>query len=69
MSYLLCYRLHTHHPYDEEDVWAFVSRHGGSFEMGAAAFCMDFYLHESWAAFILIKYPLLERKPALDYII
>ena len=69
MSYLLCYRLRYYHSYDDETVWAFVQRLGGSLEMGGAAFAVDFYIPEAYEVMLLLKYPELERVRALDYIV
>jgi hypothetical protein len=63
---LKCYRLRYSCPYDEESVWALVQRHGGYISIKQDA--IDFWCEPSWESMLVLAYPLLERKPALDYI-
>ena len=66
LKYLLCFRLTYNVDYDEEEVWAFVQRHGGFLSIRQDA--IDFWIHEDWSLLVYVAWPLLLRLPALDYV-
>lgn len=61
-----CYRLTVYEPYDEEDVWAFVQRHGGY--MSIRNDVIDFWIPRQYLSLMLLAYPELVRQHNLDYI-
>jgi hypothetical protein len=62
---LRCYRLSWSTGYDEESVWALVQRHGG--HLSIRQDCIDFWIHRDWEIVLVMAFPLLTRRPDLDY--
>ena len=63
---LLCYRLHPRMDYDEEIIWAYVQRSGGS--LSIKSYCIDFWIPAHAEVLLLCAWPDLERVARLDYI-
>ena len=63
---LFCYRLKASLDYDEEIVWAYVQRSGGSLSIRTD--CIDFWIPPSAEVFLVCAWPELERRGDLDYI-
>lgn len=62
---LICYRLTSDLDYDEEQIWAYVQRVGGHLSLRQD--CIDFWLAPEYRVFLLLQWPLLVRRPDLDY--
>ena len=63
---LLCYRLTARSGLDEEIVWAYVQRSGGSLSIRGD--CIDFWVRPEAELFLVCAWPELVRMPSLDYI-
>ena len=63
---LVCYRLDSLVPYDEEIVWAWVQSLGG--HLSIRGDCIDYYVPADRISFFLLKYPDLSRQLHLDYL-
>lgn len=63
---LLCYRLDSSMPYDEEAIWAFVGRHGG--HLSIRGDCIDFWIPVEYESLLLCSWGSLRRMSALDYV-
>lgn len=61
-----CFRLGCLTDYDEEDIWAFVQRHGGWMSLRQDS--VDFWIREDYSLLLRTAWPLLSRQAALDYI-
>jgi hypothetical protein len=61
-----CYRLGYRHPYDQEQVWALVQRHGG--HLSIKQDCIDFWIPAEWEVVLVMAFPLLDRRGDLDLI-
>ena len=63
----ICYRYQAWaHDYDEEEVWAFVQRHGGYISVRQD--CIDFFIPVQYRCLFELAYPDLSRQPGLDLI-
>jgi hypothetical protein len=69
MANLLCYRYHAWEDwdYDEEDIWAFVQRHGGNISIRAD--CIDFWIPRDYAVMFAMAFAELVRQPDMDIIL
>ena len=63
---ILCYRLNSLMPYDEEEIWSLVQRVGG--HLSIRGDCIDYWVPRPYASFLVLKYPRLERRAELDYV-
>ena len=63
---ILCYRLNSLMPYDEEEIWSLVQSVGGYLSIRGD--CIDYWVPRPYAVFLVLKYPGLERRADLDYI-
>lgn len=63
---LLCYRLGYSCPYDSEEVWALVQRHGGHISIKQDV--IDFWIPCAYAALLVLAFPLLVRRAEDDYV-
>lgn len=64
MKYLYCYRCYSDL---YEEVWTYVQSHAGF--MSIRSDCIDFWVHERYASFILLIDSSLKRIDHLDYIV
>lgn len=64
---ILCFRFHSwQSPTDEEEIWAFVQRHGGFISIRQD--CIDFFIHKQYQDLLLLAWGSeLTRFPLLDY--
>jgi hypothetical protein len=53
-------------PYDEELIWELVQRHEGYLSIKSD--CIDFFVPREYSVLLQIAFPLLIRKPELDYV-
>ena len=62
---LYCYRLGYWMPYDPEDVWGLVQRHGGfiSVQPGGS---YEFHIPRDYSIFLVLAFPLLSRQRQKD---
>ena len=61
-----CWRLRPGMPYDEELIWELVQRHEGYLSIKSD--CIDFFVPREYSVLLQIAFPLLIRKPELDYV-
>jgi hypothetical protein len=65
--HLVCYRFHPRSTgYDVELIWALVQRHWGQIHLARDS--IDFYIPRECESVLVIAYPLLVRRPELDYV-
>ena len=62
---LYCFQLSYSMPYDPEDVWELVQRHGGSMSVLHSGY-YEFYVSERYLSFVIMAFPLLTRQPQKD---
>ena len=65
-SVFRCYRLTSLIPYDEELVWQDVQAFGGSLSIRGD--CIDFWVPFHCETWMLLRWPLLVRKPDMDLV-
>ena len=63
---ILCYRLTSRSPYDEDEIWSMVLRYQGW--MSIRQDCIDFYLAREYACMLVLAFPLLEPRPEQNYV-
>ena len=63
---LCCYRLDALMPYDEEQIWSLVQRHGGSLSIRGD--CIDFWIPQQYQSLLALAFPGLRRQFCLDYV-
>lgn len=64
---LYCYRYHAwQSEFDEEAIWTLVQSWGGSISIRGD--CIDYFVPAEYVSFFLLRYPDLQRQPALEYL-
>jgi hypothetical protein len=63
---LLCYRLDSSMPYDEEAIWSFVQRHRG--QLSIRGDCIDFWIPVEYQSMFVCAWSGLRRMRSLDYV-
>lgn len=68
LARILCYRYYAwaEYSYDDEEIWAFVQRHGGYISIRND--CIDFYVPLEYRVLFELAYTDLVRQPELDYL-
>jgi hypothetical protein len=62
---LYCYKLSYSMPYDPEDVWALVQRHGGYISVHPGGH-YEFHIARDYASILVLAFPLLRRQRQKD---
>jgi hypothetical protein len=62
---LYCYKLSYLMPYDPEDIWSLVQRHGGFISIQPGGH-YDFHIHRDYAVMLVLAFPELIRQYQKD---
>jgi hypothetical protein len=62
---LYCYKLSYNMPYDPEDIWSLVQRHGGFISVHPGGH-YEFLIPRDYSVFLLMAFPLLSRQRQKD---